>query len=82
MKATCVRVNFTLPEGIYDAFRVIIPKRQRSKVVSQLLKKEIERREKSISEIARAVENDKALSKERALWDKTLGDGLDNLPWK
>lgn len=82
MKINCVRVNFTLPENVYDAFRIIIPKRQRSRVISELLKEEIERREKSLAEIARAVENDKDLHQEMASWDSTLNDGLDDLPWK
>ncbi len=82
MKINCVRVNFTLPENIYDAFRITIPKRQRSKVISELLKEEIERREKSLAEIARAVENDKDIQKEMTLWNPTLSDGLDDLSWK
>ncbi len=82
MKINCVRVNFTLPENVYDAFRIIIPKRQRSRVISELLKEEIERREKSLTEIARAVENDEALHKEMAQWDTTLNDGLDDLRWR
>ncbi len=77
-----IRVNFTIPESLYQAMKTSIPKRQRSQIVANLLKKEIEQRERALYEIAKAVEQDANLNKEMTEWDETLTDGLDDSEWK
>jgi len=77
-----VRVNFMLPEKIYLALKTFIPERKRSQVVADLLKEEIEKREKALYKIAQAVEKDTALNREMKDWDVTLNDGLEDDQWK
>jgi len=78
MKAA-IRANFTIPGDILDEFNSIIPKRQKSKVISQLLKEEVERRKRELYKIAREVENDEKLNQEMKDWETTIGDGLDDV---
>ena len=82
MSSNTVRVNFTIPEKLYRTIKAIIPERQRSKVVSQLLEEEVKRREESLFKIAQAVEKDRELNKEMAEWDVTLNDGMEEIEWK
>ena len=77
-----VRVNFTLPRGIYVAFKCLVPERRRSKMVASLISGEVKKLEQRLYKSAKAVETDKALNKEMEAWDSTLTDGLDNAPWK
>ena len=77
-----VRVNFTLPIGIYVAFKCLVPERRRSKSVASLIGLEVKKLEQRLSKSAKAVEADKALHKDMEAWDNTLSDGLDDAPWK
>ena len=60
---------------------LLIPQKHRSKVIVQLIEKEIEKREKALYECAMAVEQDKALNQEMKDWDETLQDGLTDESW-
>ena len=77
--ANYVRANFILPTEIYHALRVLIPERSRSKVVTDLIKKEITRREKELYRSTTAVEKDQKLNMEMEEWTITLNDGLGEL---
>lgn len=72
------KVLISMPDQLAARFKSIIPARQRSKTIAQLIEKEIERREKALYECAVAVENNAALHDEMKDWDAALQDGLDS----
>lgn len=62
--------------------RSIIPARQRSHIIAQLIEKEIEKREKKLYECAVEVEKDEDLNQEMMQWEnRTLQDGLEHESW-
>ncbi len=71
----------SMPKQLATQMRSAMPSRQRSKVITGLIEKEIERREKHLYECALAVEKDMSLKKEMKEWDETLKDGLDDESW-
>lgn len=70
------KVLISIPDKIASRMRAAIPQKQRSKVIVQLIEKEIEKREKALYECAMAVEQDTALNQEMNDWDVTIQDGL------
>ncbi len=75
------KVLVSLPDDLADRMRAVIPNRQRSKVLSNLLEKEIKKREEALYQCACDVEADEALNKEMAHWDATVEDGLEDETW-
>jgi len=72
------KVLISIPDSLAHRLRVIIPARQRSKVIADLIAQEIERREKNLYFCALEVEKNEVLNKEMQEWDITLRDGLDD----
>ncbi len=72
------KVLISIPDQLAVRMRATIPARQRSKTITFLIEKEIEKREKTLYECAVSVEKDVNLSNEMKEWDITLQDGLDN----
>ena len=70
------KVLFSLPDEDVKRLRLLIPAKERSRVVAAVLKKELDKREKALYECAKAVEADEALNDEMSDWDITLNDGL------
>jgi tRNA/tmRNA/rRNA uracil-C5-methylase (TrmA/RlmC/RlmD family) len=75
------KVLISVPDQLAMRMRAAIPARQRSKTITHLIEKEVEKREKTLYECAMAVEKDAALNREMKDWDITLEDGLDNESW-
>ncbi|MEA2116416.1 MAG: hypothetical protein U9P36_13685 [Thermodesulfobacteriota bacterium] len=75
------KVLISLPDSLADRMRAVIPNRQRSKVLSNLLEKEIKKREEALYQCACDVEADEALNKEMAHWDATVEHGLEDETW-
>lgn len=75
------KVLISLPDDLARRMRVVIPSRQRSKVIAALLKNEVEQREQVLYGCACDVEADEALNEEMAEWEITTGDGLNNETW-
>jgi hypothetical protein len=75
------KVLISLPDNLAKRMKVFIPQRQRSKIISELIEKEIKRREKSLYQCAREVEKDDALNREMEEWNVTVGDGIDDETW-
>ena len=75
------KVLVSLPDSLADRMRAVIPNRQRSKVLSNLLEKEIKKREEALYQCACDVEADEALNREMAHWDATVEDGLKDETW-
>lgn len=71
------KVLISLPDQLAMRMRATIPPRQRSKIITQLIQKEIERREEALYKCALAVEKDSNLREEMAEWDITTNDGLN-----
>ena len=76
------KVLISLPDSLVKRMKVFIPQRQRSRVLSELIEKEIERREKSLYQCAREVEKDDTLNREMEDWNVTVGDGIDDETFK
>jgi metal-responsive CopG/Arc/MetJ family transcriptional regulator len=75
------KVLISIPDKIASRMRASIPQKQRSKVIAQLIEKEIEKREKALYECAVAVEQDNELNQEMKDWNVTLQDGLTDESW-
>ncbi|HAU1603703.1 TPA: hypothetical protein JBJ19_02375 [Legionella pneumophila] len=75
------KVLISIPDKIASRMRASIPQKQRSKVIVQLIEKEIEKREKALYECAAAVEQDNELNHEMKEWDVTLKDGITDESW-
>ncbi len=75
------KVLISIPDKTAARMRAFIPQKQRSKVIVQLLEKEIEKREKALYECAAAVEQDNKLRQEMKDWDVTIQDGLTDESW-
>ncbi|MCF6768518.1 hypothetical protein L3V86_09110 [Thiotrichales bacterium 19S11-10] len=75
------KILISMPEQLAARMRAIIPARQRSRMFTRLIEKEIEKREKELYKCAASVEKDKALRNEMKDWDVTLQDGLNDESW-
>lgn len=73
------KILISIPDELAYRLRHTIPARLRSKVISELIAKEIELREKKLYACALELENDKALTKEMKDWNITVADGLDEV---
>jgi hypothetical protein len=76
-----VKVLVSLSDELYARMQAVIPPRQRSKVVANLLEEEVRRRERELYECALAVEQDEQLHAEMADWDVTVADGIETETW-
>jgi metal-responsive CopG/Arc/MetJ family transcriptional regulator len=76
-----MKVLVSLSDELYARMQAVIPPRQRSKVVAELLEEEVLRRERELYECALAVEQDERLHNEMADWDVTVGDGIETETW-
>jgi hypothetical protein len=75
------KMLISIPAPLIMRLKIAIPSKQRSKVITSLIEKEIEKREKRLYDCAVEVENDKVLNKEMKDWNITLQDGLDDGTW-
>ena len=76
-----MKVLVSLSDELFARMQAVIPPRQRSKIVADLLEKEVRRRERELYECALAVEKDEQLRSEMADWDVTVGDGIATETW-
>ena len=75
------KILISLPEELAKRMRALIPTKQRSRVVAELVRKEVEKREKELYRCATDIEADHALNEEMCEWDVTSGDGIENESW-
>ena len=75
------RVLVSIPDDLASRMRALIPGRQRSSVIADLIEHELKKREKKLYECAKTVELDENLHKEMADWEVTLADGIDHESW-
>jgi hypothetical protein len=76
-----MKVLISLPDELGARMQAVIPARQRSRVIAELLAAEVERRERQLYECALAVDQDEQLNTQMADWDVTVGDGLEAETW-
>ena len=76
-----MKVLISLPDDLYARMLAVIPKRRRSGIIAEILKREIEKREREFYNVALAVERDEKLNAEMADWDVTVGDGIGTETW-
>ena len=67
------KVLISVPDNLFTRMKVLIPPGQRSKVLSELIAREIERREEALYRCACEVEKDENLNKEMEDWNVTFG---------
>jgi hypothetical protein len=77
-RLTMKKILISIPDPLAARLRIVIPARQRSKVITQLLTVEIDKREHDLYACALAVEQDKNMRKEMQDWDVTVKDGIDD----
>ena len=75
------KILISLPDDLAARMRVVIPNRQRSKIIAEILENELIKRERKLYECASEVETDEALNKEMLDWDITAGDGIEAETW-
>ena len=75
------KVLISLPDNLLARMRTVIPNRQRSRIIAEVLESEIEKRKRELYECAREVEMDKSLNTEMSGWDLTVGDGIEPETW-
>jgi len=61
--------------------KAVIPGRQRSKIISQLLEQELKKREDALYQCALEVEQNEALNAEMKEWEVTVADGVKHESW-
>ena len=75
------KVLVSLTDDLAVRMRAVIPNRQRSRVISEVLEREVQKREKQFYQCAKSVEKDDALNNEMSDWDITVGDGIETESW-
>jgi len=76
-----VRVNLTLDEEIWQALDSLVPQRKRSKVVNDLLKKEIENIKREKEKMALALAFEEASKDKKRLAAIAQWEILDKEGW-
>lgn len=75
------KVLISVSDSLASRMKAVIPNRQRSKVISQLIEKELKKREEALYRCALEVEKDEALNAEMKEWEVTVADGINHESW-
>lgn len=75
------KVLISMPDAIMKRLRALVPDRQRSKFITDIVEKELQRREHELYQCALQVEQDKALNAEMSDWNTVIADGIDHESW-
>ena len=73
------KILISVPDDLACRLRIVIPLRQRSKIISRLIAQEVEQREKNLYNCALSLEQDELLNEEMKDWDVAINDGLKEL---
>jgi len=82
MTATTLRASYTISAPILQRFNALVPNGERSRVMEELMKQALAKREAELESIAEAFVTDPAFAEcrdDEKRWDATAGDGLENL---
>lgn len=75
------KILISLPDDLAIRMKRIMPVRQRSKIIADLLEVEVRKREQALYQCACDVEADQGLNNEMADWEVTTGDGIESESW-
>lgn len=75
------KVLVSMPEMLVSRMRAIVPDRQRSRFIANLVECELKKREAELFRSAVEVEQDAVLNSEMREWDTAITDGIDDEPW-
>jgi metal-responsive CopG/Arc/MetJ family transcriptional regulator len=70
-----MRMTLSIPDAVAHRFQAAVPARQRSRLVTRLLKHELSERDNSLASACRAANRDKALQREIDEW-QSFDDGI------
>ena len=74
------KVMFSLPDSLVSRMRSVIPAGDRSRLVANFLKQEVEQREQNLYELAMKLEsNESFLTEMQELEKEFMNDGLENV---
>ena len=71
-----MRMTLSIPDVVAHRFQAAVPARQRSRLVTRLLKHELLERDNALALACRAANRDKALVQEIEEW-QSFDDGID-----
>ena len=71
-----MRMTLSIPDAVAHRFQAAVPARQRSRLVTRLLKHELSERDNSLASACRAANRDKALQREIDEW-QSFDDGIE-----
>jgi len=71
-----MRITLSIPESVVRKFRAAVPARHRSRLVTRLLEKELEKRNNALADACRAANSDKHLEQEIREW-QSFDDGIE-----
>jgi hypothetical protein len=72
-----MRITLSIPDAVAHQFQVAIPPRQRSRLVTGLLKEALEKHNDLLATACRAANRDKALDREIDAW-QSFEDGMES----
>jgi hypothetical protein len=70
-----MRMTLSIPDAVAHRFQAAVPARQRSRLVTRLLKLELSERDNSLASACRAANRDKALQCDIDEW-QSFDDGI------
>ena len=71
-----MRITLSIPNPIAERFRIVVPQRQRSRLVVRLLEQELAKHDDAMAASCRAANRDRALEKEIDEW-QSFDDGVE-----
>ena len=71
-----MRITLSIPDAVARRFQAAVPARQRSRLVTRLLERELSDRDDSLAAACRAANRDKALAREIDEW-QSFDDGVE-----
>ncbi len=75
------KILVSVPDDLIQQMNRFIPNRQRSKLIVELLKTELTKREQILRKCAQDIEADDALNNEMVDWEVTIDDGIKPESW-
>jgi hypothetical protein len=72
-----MRVTLSIPDAVAERFQVVVPARKRSRLVTELIERELKKHESKLASACRAANRDEDLEREIEEWqafDDTLNE--------
>ena len=75
------KILISIPQDLASRMRTYIAPRKRSKIIAEIIEKEVSKREEALYKSACMAEQDQILNEEMKDFDITLNDGIENESW-